>query len=153
MEPARAAGIRVVTVRVGVVLTPSGGALQVMLPSFWTGMGAALGDGRQYFSWISHDDIVRIFFEAALDPDFPEVVHGTAPGSVTQAEFADALATSLGRPRFLRVPAPLLRGLTGELAAEMFLVSQRVAPSALQDYGFKFLHPELSQALGWLLGR
>ncbi len=153
VEPARSAGIRVVTVRVGVVLTPAGGALQLMLPSFWTGMGAALGDGRQYFSWISHDDIVRIFFEATLDPDFPEVVHGTAPGSVPQREFADTLAAALGRPRFLSIPAPVLRGLTGQLAREMFLASQRVVPSALEEYGFKFLHPHLPQALAWLLGR
>lgn len=152
-EPARTAGIRVVTVRVGVVLTPAGGALMAMLPSFWSGFGGVLGGGGQYFGWISHDDIVRIFFEAALDENFPEVVHGAAPGAITQAEFADTLARVLRRPRFVKVPEALLRGVAGELAEEMFLVSQRVRPAALEDYGFRFLHPSLEPALRWLLGR
>jgi len=147
------AGIRVPLVRTGIVLTPTGGALPKLLPLFRFGVGGRMGSGRQWWSWISLDDEIAAL-RFALDHDLDGPVNLTAPEPATNAEFTRTLASVLGRPAFLAVPAfgpKLLRG--AELAQELLFNSQRVQPEALLQHGFVFTHPELDEALRSLLGR
>jgi hypothetical protein len=145
-EPATAAGIRVATIRSGVVLTPDGGMLaQLMLP-FKLGLGAKIGAGRQYFSWISLADEVRAirFLLDHLDQSGP--FNLTAPEPVTNADFTKALAQALRRPARLALPTPLLHGALGEVAAEL-LASTRAVPTRLLEAGFTFTTPDITTAL------
>ncbi|HVB43920.1 MAG TPA: TIGR01777 family oxidoreductase [Streptosporangiaceae bacterium] len=144
--PAGAAGIRVANLRSGIVLAPSGGMLgQLKLP-FRLGLGARLGSGRQYFSWISLADEVRAirFLLDGHGVDGP--VNLTAPAPVTNAEFTKALGKALSRPAVLQLPAALLRTALGEVASEL-LVSARVLPAKLTAAGFSFEHPDVAAAL------
>ncbi len=148
-EPARAAGIRVVSLRSGVVLSPRGGMLARLLPPFRLGLGATVGSGRQYLSWISITDEVRaIRFLLAGEISGP--VNLTAPNPVTNAEFTRALAGALRRPALLRLPAAALRAALGEVAGEL-LASARVLPGRLAAAGFGFTHPRIGDALTALL--
>jgi uncharacterized protein (TIGR01777 family) len=145
--PAEGAGIGVVTVRNGVVLSASGGALKKQLLPFRLGLGARLGSGRQYFSWISRTDHLAAL-NFLLHHDVRGPVNLTAPGVVTNAEFTRALGRALHRPAVLGVPAAALRLAAGrEMADEFFLVSQRVEPAQLLSHGFTFAHPTLAEAL------
>jgi hypothetical protein len=151
--PAVEAGARVVFLRTGIVLTPTGGALKKMLPLFRLGLGGRFGHGRQWQSWISLDDevgaIVHLLTEAASGP-----FNLTAPNPVTGAELARTLGAALHRPALLPVPtfAPKLL-LGGELADSLLFTGQRVLPRALQRAGYEFRHPQLDIALHALLGR
>lgn len=140
-------GIRVISARFGIVIHPTGGALKKMLPMFNLGLGGALGDGSQYWSWISMTDVVRAF-NFCLDHD---AINGcanfTAPEAVQQQVFADALSAKLGRRNRLKAPAWLIKMLLGEMAQEIFLNSTRVHPKKLIGWGFKFKHPHFSDAL------
>ena len=109
-------GLRVVRLRIGLVLGRDGGLLASMLPSFEFGLGARLGDGQQWMSWIERDDLVRLILTALGDARYSGVVNATAPNPVRNAEFTRALARALGRPAFLTLPAPLLRLAAGDLA-------------------------------------
>jgi uncharacterized protein (TIGR01777 family) len=151
-EPAARAGIRVVLPRLGVVLTPDGGALERMLPPFRLGVGGKLGDGRQWMSWISLPDAVRVLRFAIRAPELSGPVNATAPEPVTNEEFTRALGRALGRPTLMRVPAAALRLVYGEMAEATLLASQRAAPTRLQHAGFRFLHPQLDTALRAVLG-
>lgn len=144
-------GIRVVSVRIGVVLGRDGGALPQMLLPFRLGLGGRIGSGRQYMSWIHIDDLVAIFLHAATASEVRGPVNATAPGAVTNREFTAALAKVLRRPAFLAVPAPLLRVTLGEFA-EVLLGSQRVLSEKILQAGFAFKYPELKGALDDLLG-
>jgi uncharacterized protein len=152
--PAEEAGIRVVHLRSGLVLSPAGGALDKMLTPFRLGLGGRLGSGAQWMSWISIDDevgaIVHLLGEAA--PAGP--VNATAPNPVTNADFSKALARALRRPAVLPVPAPALRLLLGrEMADELLLASMRVLPTRLLDSGYAFGAPNLASALQQALAR
>lgn len=150
-QQARTAGIRVVSLRTGVVLARGGGMLPRLTPLFRLGMGARLGTGRQYLSWITLSDEVRAI-RFLLEHDLDGPVNLTAPAPVTNAEFTTALGRALGRPAALRVPAPVLRAGLGEAAGEL-LASQRVAPARLLAAGFAFRHPDIDTALAAALGQ
>jgi len=152
-EPARDAGIRVVNLRFGLVLSGSGGVLRQMLFPFSLGMGGALGSGRQYMSWISLDDLLGVVLHALYSDDTTGAVNVVAPGSVTNGEFTRTLGAVLRRPTFMRVPAAALRVLFGEMGQALFLDGSRVEPSLLEKAGFRYLHPDLESALRWELGR
>lgn len=150
--PAEAAGIRVVHLRIATVLAREGGALPRMLPPFRLGLGARLGSGRQWMSWIAIDDLVRAI-EWLLDRhDLAGAVHATAPQPVTNAEFTRTLARVLHRPALFAAPAPLLRLLFGEMAGEALLASTRALPQRLTSNGFDFRYPSLEEALRALTG-
>ena len=145
-------GIRVVSVRIGVVLGSDGGALPRMLLPFRLGLGGRIGSGRQYMSWIHIDDLVGILLHAATENSVRGPVNAVAPQAVTNREFTATLAEVLHRPAFLAVPAPVLRITLGEFA-EVLLGSQRVVPEKILQSGFAFRHPELKGALHDLLGK
>jgi hypothetical protein len=145
-EPARAAGTRVVYLRSAVVLSPRGGMLPLLLPLFRFGLGARLGDGRQYFSWIGLTDYVRAVRFLLEHGDVAGPVNLGAPAPVTNAEFTQALARAVHRPALLWVPGLLLRTGLGEASGEL-IGSTRVRPARLLDAGFTFRYPEIGGAL------
>jgi len=151
-DPARAAGIRTVHPRFGIVLNPAGGALQKLLTPFRLGAGGRIGTGAQWMSWVALHDVVRAL-TFALDTDaILGAVNVVAPQPVTNAEFAATLARVLGRPALLPVPAMALRALFGQMADETLLASQRVHPVRLEAAGFRFDHPALDEALRFEIG-
>ena len=152
-QPALAAGIRVVHLRFGVVLTPAGGALARMLPAFRLGGGGPLGHGRQWLPWVSIDDALDAVRRALHDDRLSGPVNVVAPGIVRQAEFARALGAALARPAVLPAPAAALRLALGAMADALLLASARVTPGRLVAHGHAFRHPELPEALAHLLGR
>jgi uncharacterized protein len=152
-EPARQAGIRVAHPRIGVVLTPAGGALAKMLPPFKLGLGAVLGDGAAPVSWVALDDVLGALHFAITSrrPELDGAFNVTAPSPTTQRELAVALGHALGRPPSLRVPAAALRLAVGEFA-ESVLGSAAVIPTHLSAAGFRFAYPTLAGALDHALG-
>jgi uncharacterized protein (TIGR01777 family) len=152
-EPARAAGIRTVSTRFGIVLTPAGGALGRMLTPFRLGLGGPLGSGRQWMSWIGVDDVVGAIHHALMTESLAGAVNVTSPHPATGGEFATTLGRVLGRPALLAAPAPALRLAFGEMADVALLSSTRVLPSRLEASGYEFRHPDLETALRFLLGR
>lgn len=152
-DPARRAGIRVVHARMGIVLSPEGGALGLMLPAFKMGLGGRIGSGCQYMSWIAIDDVVDILIRLIVDSSFSGPVNLVAPGAVTQQEFTRTLAGVLRRPAVFPVPATVLCLLLGEMARETILADIHAAPRVLQDRGYDWRYPDLERALRFLLGR
>ncbi len=152
LTPARAAEIRTVAMRFGVVLARDGGALAKMLPPFRLGLGGPLGSGRQVMSWIALEDVVAaVRFLLAAD-GVAGPVNFTAPGAVANREFAATLGRVLRRPAVLPAPAVALRLLLGrEMADELLLSGARVAPARLLAAGFRFAHPDLEPALRRIL--
>lgn len=152
-QPATRAGIRVVLIRLGIVLSPRGGALAQLLRPFRLGVGGPLGSGEQYWSWISVDDAVGAIHHVLMNPELRGPINLVAPAPVTNAAFTHTLARILGRPAFVPAPAPLLRLALGELADALLLASARVQPAQLVRSGYSFRQPELEGALRHLLGR
>jgi uncharacterized protein len=150
---AAARGIRVVHPRLGLVLTPRGGALARLLPVFRLGLGGPLGNGRAWWSWVALDDVLAVFARALADETLAGPVNVTAPGAVRTGDFARALGRALGRPALLPVPAAALRLLFGEMADGALLASAHVVPASLQAAGHEFRFPALGDALRHLLGR
>lgn len=144
-------GTRVAILRLGIVLGKGGGALERMLPPFGLGLGAKLGSGGQWMSWIHLDDVVEAFCLALRDPRLRGPVNVVAPDPVTNQEFTQALAHGLGKRAWLVAPSPLLRLGLGEMAGAL-LASARVQPRALESLGFEFRYPTLRPALAQLLG-
>ncbi len=145
------AGVRVALPRTGVVLAQGGGALQAMLPPFKMGVGGPLGSGRQWWSWISREDLIGIILHA-LDNDMRGAVNATAPSPERQKDFARILGRVLGRPAIIPAPAFALKILLGGFAIEL-LSSKRVLPEAAQAAGYRFQHPDLEAALRSALKR
>ena len=145
-EPARAAGIRVFNLRIGVVLDKSSGALKGLLPVFKMGLGGRLGGGGQWWSCISLRDLVRAAIFAMDCDALSGPVNAAAPNPVTNAEFTRALARALNRPAVFAVPKFALRAALGKMA-EGALASQRVVPRKLLDAGFTFNHPDIDSML------
>jgi uncharacterized protein (TIGR01777 family) len=152
-EPARAARIRVVHARFGVVLSPKGGALKKMLPPFRLGLGGRIGSGSQWMSWISLADAVGAILHALSTPMLRGAVNATAPDPVTNRDFTRILARVLGRPAPFPIPAAALRLVLGEMADSTLLISARVLPSRLLQSEYRFRHPDLESALRHVLGR
>lgn len=146
-EPARAAGIRVVNARMGVVLTREGGALPKMLPLFKLGLGGRLSHGKQHMSWVALEDVIRIFTQALDDERFSGPINVVSPNVVTNAEFTKTLARSLNRWTFLPVPAFALKMSLGEMAEALLLADLAVKPAVLQRLGFAFKAADLEVAL------
>ncbi|MDH3255040.1 MAG: TIGR01777 family oxidoreductase, partial [Acidobacteriota bacterium] len=146
-------GMRVVTLRFGVVLSPAGGALAKMLPPFRAGAGGRIGDGRQFMSWVSIDDTLGAIYQALFDERLSGPVNVVSPRPATNHEFTRALGRALGRPTLLPLPKPALRAMFGEMADEMLLASTRVRPHRLQEAGFDFLDVDLDRTLDRLLGK
>ncbi len=153
LEPARAAGVRTASLRLGLVLSPRGGLLGKLLLPFRLGLGGPLGDGAHWMSWVSRDDAAFAFLHALHRDEVSGAVNVTAPAPVTNADFTRILARVLGQPAFCRVPAALLRAISADMAAEVFLASQRVVSSRLVDAGFVFRDAALEDALRHMLGR
>jgi uncharacterized protein (TIGR01777 family) len=142
------AGIRTVNIRIGLVLSPTGGALAKILTPFKLGLGGRLGSGQQWSSWIHVDDIVGGIHHAIRTEALAGPVNLVAPNALRNAEFTDVLASVLRRPAILSVPKMALRLAFGKQAAdEMLLASQRVQPGKLGSSGYKFHYRELRAAL------
>jgi uncharacterized protein (TIGR01777 family) len=142
-------GTRVVLVRTGLVLSPSGGLLSRVKPLFSLGLGARLGNGRQYMPWISLEDEVRALLYAISHDDVSGPVNLTGPAPVTNSEFTAALGRTANRPTPLMVPGFALRTLLGEFADEGLLGGQRAIPAALERAGFVFHHNTIGEALAF----
>ncbi|GAA1515333.1 TIGR01777 family oxidoreductase [Sphaerisporangium rubeum] len=152
--PAAEAGVRVVLLRTGHVLTRDGGFLGKQLPLFRLGLGAPLGSGRQYTSWITMEDWLGAveFLLAGSAAGAAGPVNLTAPNPVTNAEFTKALGRALGRPTLpVAVPPFVLRAALGALADEGVLIGQRVLPARLLEMGYRFRHPHVDEALAAIL--
>lgn len=152
-QPAIDAGARVAFLRTGIVLTPTGGALQKLLPLFRLGLGGRMGSGKQWMSWITLDDEVRAILHL-LTSDVSGPCNLTAPNPVTNATLSRTLGRVLKRPAVVPVPSFGPRLLLGrELADALLHDSQRVLPARLAASGFTPAHPDLEPALRALLGR
>jgi len=151
-EPASAAGIRTVNLRIGVVLTPTGGALAELLPVFRMGVGGPIGNGRQVMSWLSLDDAIASIHHAMFDAKMSGPVNAVGPNPITNAELAATLGRVLHRPAICRVPAFAIRAMFGEMAELVVLGGVRVAPRRLLAAGFRFDDPELEPTLRRILG-
>jgi uncharacterized protein (TIGR01777 family) len=138
--------------RFGIVLSPAGGALKTTLTPFRLGVGGKLGNGRQWMSWVSIDDVVGAIHHALVTDELAGVANAVAPNPVTNAEFTKRLGRVLGRPTLLPVPAAALRLALGEFAQEA-LSSTRVVPRRLLESGYEFRYPDLEPALRHVLGR
>ena len=140
------AGVRQLTLRIGIVLAADGGALGKMLPVFRTGFGGPIGSGRQWMSWIHRTDLCGLILRGLEDPSWSGVLNAVAPEPVSMAMFSKALGRSLGRPSLLPVPGPLLQVLLGD-GAKVVLEGQQVASERLEPLGFNFHYPDLDSAL------
>jgi uncharacterized protein (TIGR01777 family) len=144
-----AGDVRTVKIRTGLVLDPTGGALGKMLPLFRLGLGGKLGNGKQWWSWITlHDQIRAIVF--ALENPISGPVNVTAPNPVTNQEFTSALARAMHRPALFPAPAIALKIVLGGFSSEI-LGSKRVIPHVLQEAGFTWDYPHISEALAQLV--
>jgi hypothetical protein len=146
-KPASEAGIRVVLLRTGIVLSRDGGALAKMLLPFRLGVGGRLGSGHQWMSWISIDDYPRVVRFLLSDEKLSGPVNIVAPNPVTNKEFSATLARVLGRPSLFGVPKFALELAFGDMAEDTVLASQRVIPRRLLEAGFDFQHSTLESAL------
>jgi uncharacterized protein len=151
--PAEEAGARVVLARTGLVLAPSGGLLRRLRPLFSLGLGARLGNGRQYMSWVTLEDEVRALLYAISHSSLSGPVNFTGPAPVTNAEFTVALGRAINRPTPLTLPSFAVRAAVGELADEGLLTGQRVIPAALEHTGFQFNHNTIGEALSYATAR
>jgi len=152
-DPARAAGIRVVHLRFGMVLAGHGGALPRIALPFRLGLGGVVGDGRQYWSWIALADVVRVVELAIGLERLAGPVNVVAPGPVTNREFTRTLGRVLGRPTLVPFPAAAVRLLLGEMGQTLLLDSTRALPRRLERDGFTFRYPDVEGALRAALGR
>jgi uncharacterized protein (TIGR01777 family) len=144
--PAQIAGVRVVHPRTGLVMSPNGGALARMLPIFKAGLGGKLGNGKQWWSFISLADEIRAICALIDDSRFAGPVNLTAPHPARNAEVTKALGRLLKRPTFAAVPAAALKAALGEFSIEV-LGSAKVLPSVLEKNGFDFLYPDIDSTL------
>jgi uncharacterized protein len=150
-RPASEAGIRVVNLRIGVVLSTEGGALKSMLTPFKLGLGGVIGSGQQYISWVELDDLVRIIDFVLTNESMSGPVNATAPQPATNREMTKTLGRVLGRPTIFPMPAFAARLAFGEMADEMLLTGAKILPARLGAEDFRFSHPHLDGALRHLL--
>jgi uncharacterized protein (TIGR01777 family) len=152
-EPARAAGIRVVNLRLGVVSSARGGVLDKLRLPASLGLGGPIGNGRQFMSWIDSDDLLGVVLHAIRCERLEGPVNAVAPEPVSQRAFAKTLGKLLRRPAFLPLPAFAISALFGRMGREVLLEGQRVRPTRLLETGFRFDFPTLEQSLRHQLGR
>jgi uncharacterized protein len=147
--PAQQDDVRVVLARTGLVFAPSGGVLGRLRPLFSLGLGARLGNGRQYIPWISLEDEVRALLFAIFHVELSGPVNLTGPAPVTNAEFTAALGRAVNRPTPWLLPGFVVRAALGEFAEEGLLGGQRAIPAALERAGFQFHHNTVGEALAY----
>ena len=152
-RPAAVAGIRTVQLRIGVMMSGEGGALPKMLPPFRMGLGGRLGNGRQWWSWVSVVDVVGAILHVLENESVQGPVNTVAPNQVTNADFTRTLASVIKRPALFPMPAFVVKLVFGEMGTELFLASQRVQPAKLLESGYQFRQPELKKALEEILGK
>lgn len=152
-QPAIDKGLRVVNVRIGVVLTPEGGALKMMLLPFKMGVGGVVSSGEQFMSWITLDDLIGAIYHCLMTESLSGPVNLTGPNPATNREFTKTLGRVLSRPTPFPVPGFAAKLALGEMADEMALASIRVLPQKLLQTGYAFRHPDLEPALRHILGR
>jgi uncharacterized protein (TIGR01777 family) len=152
-EPAAKSGVRVVHLRNGLVLSRRGGILPVILPPFKLGLGAVLGSGSQYWSWIDIDDVVSIIEFGLTEASISGPLNAGAPNPVTNRAFTEILGKVLGRATTIRVPRWLLVALQGEIAIELTLSSARAVPARLEESGFRWSYPDLEHSFRHVLGQ
>ncbi len=152
-QQAEQLGVRVVLLRLGVVFDHDGGALTEMLRSFQFGMGSWVGSGSQWLSWVHRWDVVRGIVFLLQHNDARGPVNMTAPGAVTHREFCEIASSHKRVLLKMGVPGFVLRTMVGEMADELLLSGQRVAPEALESMGFQFHYPALDGALGEILDK
>lgn len=151
-EPAAAAGIRLVTIRTGIVLHPSGGVLKRLLLPFRLGLGGRVASGRQWMSWIARADLVGAILHALDRESMRGPVNMTAPNPATNAVFTKTLGSVLHRPTVLPTPLlPLKLRYGSELVEALLVGGQRVRPRRLQEDGYEFAYPDLEPALRAML--
>jgi len=152
-EAASLAGIRVVNLRFGIILSPMGGALAKMLPAFQSGLGGHIGNGRQYISWITLEEVVEIVKFVIANTAVQGAVNVSTPHPVSNKVFTKILGKVLSKATLAIIPAFAIRLVLGEAANETLLTSIRMQPKKLLDAGYEFRHPDLEAALRDLLGR
>ncbi|CAJ1501884.1 TIGR01777 family oxidoreductase [[Mycobacterium] burgundiense] len=152
-QAATAAGARVVLARTGLVLSPAGGLVARLRPLFALGLGARLGNGRQYMPWITLVDEVRALRFALTNSELSGPVNLTGPAPVTNAQFTAALGRALNRPTLLAIPGFAARIAMGDFADEGLLTGQRAIPAALERAGFGFEHNTIGEALSYVMRR
>lgn len=152
-QPAVDKGIRVVNLRIGIVLSPAGGALGKMLTPFKLGAGGVMGSGRQYMSWVALDDVVSAIHFALTHEALCGPVNAVTSNPVTNRDFTHTLGRVLSRPTLFPMPAFAARLALGEMADALLLASTRVEPARLLASGFAFRYPDLEGALRHLLGK
>ena len=152
-KSATEAGIRTVHPRIGLVLSPAGGALGKMLLPFKLGLGGIIGSGNQYMSWITLDDLVSLFLFAIDNESISGAINAVSPTPVTNREFTKTLGRVLSRPTIFPLPAFAAKLALGEMADALLLASTRVISSRLENTSFSFAHPHLEPALRHLLKR
>lgn len=152
-QPLKAANTRVIHMRMGMVLSRSGGVLAKMLPFFKLGLGGTLGSGNQIMSWISMEDLIRLILFFLDHEDHKGFYNVVSPSPMSNAEFTAILGWILKRPTLFPVPARVLRIVYGEMAIETMLASTRVVPERLMNSEFQFHHHELEDALRFILGK
>ena len=150
-KPATEAGIRTVHPRIGLVLSPTGGALGKMRLPFKLGLGGIIGSGNQYMSWITLDDLVSLFLFAIDRESISGAINAVSPTPVTNREFTKTLGRVLSRPTIFPLPAFAAKLALGEMADALLLASTRVIPSRLENTDFSFTHPNLEPALHHLI--
>ncbi len=150
-ESARKGGIRVVNLRIGIVLSPDGGALAKMLTPFRLGMGGKIGDGKQYMSWLMLEELIGMIQFALRTESLSGPVNAVAPNPVTNLEMTRILGSLVHRPTIFAVPSLAVRILFGEMGIDLLLAGARVKPVRLSEAGYEFKHPDLEQALGQVL--
>jgi uncharacterized protein (TIGR01777 family) len=151
-QDAASCGVRVVNARIGVVLSPAGGALKSMLPAFRWGAGAILGTGHEFTGWLTLDDLVGMMYFALMCDELRGPVNFVAPEPVTQRGLSEAVGRVLHRPAFLRIPHSALRWIFSPELAEAMSWSQRVIPQRLTASGYRFRYPNLDAGLRHVLG-
>jgi uncharacterized protein (TIGR01777 family) len=144
---AEALRIRVVLARFGIILARHGGALPQMMMPFYVFAGGRIGSGKQWMSWVSLEDVVGILRLALDNNVIRRAINVVAPQPVRNAEFTKALAGAMHRPAVFPAPAFALRLALGEMADALLLGSQRVVPQRLKQFGYRFVHPDLTHAL------
>ena len=137
---------RLVIIRIGIVLESDGGALGKMLPIFRAGLGGPIGDGSQWMSWIHRTDLCKIIEKSISEKQWNGVINGVAPNPSQMNEFSNKLGKVLKRPTLLQVPGAVLKLILGD-GATIVLEGQKVSSKKLETYKFKFIYPELTQAL------
>lgn len=150
--PAEKAGCRIAFARIGAVLSPKDGALGKLLPVFLAGGGGPVGDGKQYFPWVSIEDVSAGIYHAIVSKTLSGPFNLVSPQAATNGEFARTLARVLRRPCLMPVKPAMLKAVYGEMAEALILPSQRVLPQKLQQDGYEFLDAEMGKAIKLQLG-